>query len=82
MRVWYDYVAGRAKVAVTEGLLAGKIFLRIYASKKEYMIRGGDYASCRRSYLGESQVSSGVFTRSDPGSIRQYFPWAYFEIEH
>ncbi|CAM9950116.1 unnamed protein product [Ascophyllum nodosum] len=54
MRVWYDYVAGRAKVAVTEGLLAGKIFLRIYASKKEYMIRGGDYASCRRSYLGEA----------------------------
>lgn len=53
MDIAYDYVAGRAKVIVKEGLNSGKTFLRLYGSKKEYMIREGEFPSCRRSYLGE-----------------------------
>lgn len=53
MDIAYDYVAGRAKVVVKEGLNDGKTFLRLYGSKKEYMIREGEFSSCRRSYLGE-----------------------------
>lgn len=53
MDIVYDNVAGRAKVVVREGLNAGKTFLRLYGSKKEYMIREGEYPACRRSYLGE-----------------------------
>lgn len=49
----YDNVAERAKVVVTKGLGVGKTFLRLYGSKKEYMIRRGDYPACRRSYLGK-----------------------------
>lgn len=53
MILWYDHVAGRAKVVTTDDLHAGKTFLRMYDLKKDYMLRGGEYASCRRSYLGE-----------------------------
>lgn len=53
MDIAYDYAAGRAKVVVKEGLNSGKTFLRLYGSKKEYMIREGEFPSCRRSYLGE-----------------------------
>ncbi|CAM9274823.1 unnamed protein product [Ectocarpus sp. 4 AP-2014] len=53
MDVAYDRAAGRAKVVVTKGLNAGKTFLRLYGSKREYMIRDGEYPACRRSYLGE-----------------------------
>lgn len=53
MNVVYDRAAGRAKVVVTKGLNAGKTFLRLYGSKREYMIRDGEYPVCRRSYLGE-----------------------------
>lgn len=56
MDIAYDYVSGQAKVVVNNGLNAGKTFLRLYESKKEYVIRQGDYPSCRRSYLGESSV--------------------------
>ncbi|CAM9355217.1 unnamed protein product, partial [Hapterophycus canaliculatus] len=51
--ITYDNVAKRARVVVTKGHGAGKTFLRLYGSKKEYMIREGDYPTCRRSYLGE-----------------------------
>ncbi|CAN0092844.1 unnamed protein product [Laminaria digitata] len=54
MDIAYDYAAGRAKVVVKEGLNSGKTFLRLYGSKKEYMIREGEFPSCRRSYLGEA----------------------------
>lgn len=53
MDIVYDSVAGRAKVVVKDGLNAGKTFLRLYGSNKEYMIREGDYPACRRSNLGE-----------------------------
>lgn len=53
MAIAYDHAGGRAKVVVKEGINAGKTFLRLYGSKKEYMVREGDYPSCRRSYLGE-----------------------------
>lgn len=51
--LWYDHVAGRAKVVMTDDLHTEKTFLRMYDFKKDYMLRGGEYASCRRSYLGE-----------------------------
>lgn len=53
MDIAYDYAAGRAKVVVKEGLNSGKTFIRLYGSNKEYMIREGEFPSCRRSYLGE-----------------------------
>lgn len=53
MDVVYDNAGGRAKVVVREGFNAGKTFLRLYGSKEEYMIREGDYPTCRRSYLGK-----------------------------
>ena len=37
-----------------EGFDAGKTFLRRYDNKSEYMVRGGEYAECQRSYLGET----------------------------
>lgn len=58
--VAYDRAAGRAKVVVTKGLNAGKTFLRLYGSKREYMIRDGEYPACRRSYLGEQNASLHV----------------------
>eukprot|EP00752_Nemacystus_decipiens_P001465 g1441.t1 len=54
MDVAYDIVDGRAKVAVRAGFNAGKTFFRLYGSKEEYMIREGEYPTCRRSYLGET----------------------------
>lgn len=56
MDVVYDSADERAKVVVREGFNAGKTFLRLYGSKEEYMIREGEYPTCRRSYLGESCV--------------------------
>lgn len=53
MDIAYDYAAGRAKVVVAEGLNTRKTFLRLYGLNKEYMIREGEFPSCRRSYLGE-----------------------------
>lgn len=53
MDIVYDNAGGRAKVVVREGYNAGKTFIRLYGSKKEYMIREGEYPTCRRSYLGE-----------------------------
>lgn len=53
MDISYDHVAGRAKVVVQDGIDAGRTFLRLYESKKEYIIREKEYPSCRRSYLGE-----------------------------
>lgn len=53
MDITYDRSAGRAKVVVNDGIDAGKTFLRLYEQKKEYMIREGEFAGCRRSYLGE-----------------------------
>lgn len=53
MDVFYDSRAGRAKVVIHGGKDASTIFLRLYNSKKEYLIRGGGFAFCRRSYLGE-----------------------------
>lgn len=54
MDVFYDHVAGRAKVIVNDGVSAEKAFLRLYESNKEYAIRQGqEFPSCRRSYLGE-----------------------------
>ncbi|CAM9785617.1 unnamed protein product, partial [Sphacelaria rigidula] len=54
MYITYDRPAGRAKVVVNDGVDAGKTFLRLYQQKKEYMIREGEFAGCRRSYLGEA----------------------------
>lgn len=62
MDILYDSVAGRAKVTVREGLNAGKTFLRLYGSKKEYMVRQGDYPACRRSYLGERLLYFVTYT--------------------
>ena len=70
MDIFYDHAAGRAKVVVTEGLNAGKTFLRLYGLKKEYMIRTGEYPTCRRSYLGERRASSGkAICRSICGKV-------------
>jgi len=57
MDITYDHAAERAKVVVTEGLNAGKTFLRLYGSKKEYMIRTGEYPTCRRSYLSYGHIA-------------------------
>ncbi|CAM9450145.1 unnamed protein product, partial [Chrysoparadoxa australica] len=53
VKVDYDYNAGQAKAIVVEGLDSGKTFIRRYDTKREYMIQGGDFPVCRRSYLGE-----------------------------
>lgn len=53
MDIFYDRPAGRAKVIVHQGIDAGKVFLRLYESNEEYMVREGNFACCRRSYLGE-----------------------------
>ena len=53
MRLWYDHEGGKAAVDISEGLDAGKAYIRRYDEKKEYMIRSGEFPVCRRSYLGE-----------------------------
>lgn len=53
MDILYDWPAGRVKVVMNDGADAGKTFLRVYESNKEYVIRKGKFAGCRRSYLGE-----------------------------
>lgn len=60
----YDRPAGLAIVDVKAGLDAGKMFVRRYDQKREYMIRGGEYPVCRRSYLGEEMPPFEVPTSS------------------
>ncbi len=42
-----------ARATILSGLDAKKTFIRRYDLKREYKIREGKYAACRRSYLGE-----------------------------
>ena len=53
MVVLYDYERKMVRCDVKEGNEAGKSFIRRYDQKREYAIRGGEFAECRRSYLGE-----------------------------
>lgn len=52
MDVWYDHTSQNVKIVVKDGSNINKTYLRLYGSKKEYVIRKGEYPSCRRSYLG------------------------------
>mmetsp|Transcript_62229 Transcript_62229/g.140742 ORF Transcript_62229/g.140742 Transcript_62229/m.140742 type:complete len:241 (-) Transcript_62229:167-889(-) len=54
IQVSYDYPAKKALAVVEQGYDEGKTFLRRYDNKSEYMVRGGRYAECQRSYLGET----------------------------
>lgn len=49
----YDYSAKRARVVADKGIQSGLTFYKLYSQKREYAIRTGQYASCKRSYLGE-----------------------------
>lgn len=49
----YDFSAKRARVVAEMGIQAGFSFFKLYGQKREYAIRTGQYASCKRSYLGE-----------------------------
>jgi hypothetical protein len=51
--VKYDFVNQRASAAVRKGYEEGKMFLRRYDNKSEFMVRGDPYPECVRSYLGE-----------------------------
>lgn len=53
VNVQYSLEVRKAKVEITEGYEAGKTYLRDYANELEYMIKGGEYPACQRSYLGE-----------------------------
>ena len=68
LHIDYDFPGGRARINATEGFHAGKLFLRRYDTKREYMIRGGDFAECQRSYLGEDMPKSTV--RNSPASFQ------------
>lgn len=54
INVKYDYPNQMAYAQVLQGFDEGKTFLRRYDNKSEYMVRGGTYPDCQRSYLGES----------------------------
>ncbi|KAJ1452847.1 hypothetical protein M885DRAFT_525799 [Pelagophyceae sp. CCMP2097] len=60
VEVYYDSVNLRARAAVTDGIDAGKVFTRRYDKKQEFMVRGGEYAECQRSYLGDSMPKSAL----------------------
>lgn len=51
--VQYDYLNKRAYAAVLQGYDEGKVFIRRYDNKTEFMIRSGPYPECQRAYLGE-----------------------------
>lgn len=53
MDISYDRPAGLVKVVINGGADDSKTLLRLYKSNKEYMIRQGKFAGCRRGYLGE-----------------------------
>jgi hypothetical protein len=71
--VKYDFEAGKASAEVLQGFEEGKTFLRRYDNKSEYMVRGGEYAECQRSYLGEAMPapvlpSSMEFVGEEPSA--------------
>jgi len=51
--VWIDYDKQLARVDVLKGHDASKSFLLLYSSNSEYMIRSGEFAACKRSFLTE-----------------------------
>jgi hypothetical protein len=53
INVKYDYDRQMAHAEVLQGFDEGKTFIRRYDNKTEYMIRGGTYPDCQRSYLSE-----------------------------
>lgn len=57
----YDLIAGAVRATVVTGYQAGRIYLRRYDAKKEYMIRGmGISPDCRRAYLGEPMPQPNI----------------------
>ena len=62
IKIVYDSIGGMAYAKITKGYEAGRTYIRRYDRKKEYMVRGGKYPECRRSYLGE-QMPEVIFPR-------------------
>ena len=53
IKIVYDNIGGMAYAKIIKGYEAGRTYIRRYDLKNEYMVRGGKYPECRRSYLGE-----------------------------
>ena len=54
IEIAYDAVRGMVYAKIVSGYESGRTYIRRYDLKKEYMVRGGKYPECRRSYLGET----------------------------
>lgn len=62
IKIVYDSNTPAVYAKIVKGYEAGRTYVRRYDLKKEYMVRGGQYAECRRSYLGE-KLPEVVFPR-------------------
>ncbi|KAG5189759.1 hypothetical protein JKP88DRAFT_217808 [Tribonema minus] len=64
MRIRYDHSAGLAVVAIEAGVEAGKTYIRQYNQKRDYLVIGGEYPLCRRSYLGDPMPMPALPTQA------------------
>ncbi|OQR88438.1 hypothetical protein THRCLA_10329, partial [Thraustotheca clavata] len=53
MKIRYDYDKKVARADILAGFDKGKTYIRRYDTKKEYMVKYGEYKTCERAYLGE-----------------------------
>mmetsp|Transcript_17296 Transcript_17296/g.65917 ORF Transcript_17296/g.65917 Transcript_17296/m.65917 type:complete len:248 (-) Transcript_17296:100-843(-) len=58
MNVRFDYEAKLASAQIEEGHDAGKLFIRRYDQKWEYMIASGKFPTCERAYLTEEMPAA------------------------
>lgn len=52
MRIQYDFAQRVAKAEMLRGYEANKTYVRRYDTKREYMVKHGQYKKCERAYLG------------------------------
>ncbi|EQC40035.1 hypothetical protein SDRG_02692 [Saprolegnia diclina VS20] len=53
LKVRYDFDKKVARADILAGYDKGKTYIRRYDTKKEYMVKYGEYKKCERAYLGE-----------------------------
>jgi hypothetical protein len=66
MTIYYDAVNQRVRADISEGYEAGRMYIRRYDLKKEYMVEEGEFPECRRSYLGETMPPAVFVDDADP----------------
>jgi len=54
IKVHYDHTKKLARAEISAGYEAGRTYIRRYDTKREYMVKSGEFAECQRSYLGEA----------------------------